>query len=69
ALPNTRQELSHLLRNIEETGGWPYIERMRLQEFLGTFLSEGEAENLEQIPEEWPISSAGRAPQQPTSGS
>lgn len=34
SLPDTRQDLFHLLRNIEETGGWPYIERMKLQNFL-----------------------------------
>ncbi|MEC4851722.1 MAG: hypothetical protein SAJ12_11965 [Jaaginema sp. PMC 1079.18] len=34
ALPDTRHELYNLLRDIEETGGWPYIERMRLQALL-----------------------------------
>jgi hypothetical protein len=34
ALPKTRQDLYHLLREIEETGGWPYIERMKLQSIL-----------------------------------
>ncbi len=34
ALPNTRKDLYQLLRDIEETGGWPYIERMRLQSLL-----------------------------------
>jgi hypothetical protein len=34
SLPNTRNALSNLLREIEETGGWPYIERMRLQALL-----------------------------------
>jgi hypothetical protein len=34
ALPNTRKDLYHLLRDIEETGGWPYIERMKLKTLL-----------------------------------
>jgi hypothetical protein len=33
ALPNTRHELYNLLKDIEETGGWPYIARMKLQAF------------------------------------
>lgn len=34
ALPNTRGELYQLLREIEENGGWPYIERMKLRSLL-----------------------------------
>ncbi len=34
SLPNTRKDLYPLLRDIEESGGWPYIERMKLQELL-----------------------------------
>lgn len=34
ALPNTRHELYQLLRDMEENGGWPYIERMKLQSLL-----------------------------------
>ncbi|MBP0017622.1 MAG: hypothetical protein J7647_08695 [Cyanobacteria bacterium SBLK] len=34
ALPDNRRELSRLLRDLEEMGGWPYIERMRLRAFL-----------------------------------
>ncbi|QYX30646.1 hypothetical protein [Sphaerospermopsis torques-reginae] len=34
SLPDNRQRLYALLRDIESEGGWPYIERMRLQEFL-----------------------------------
>ncbi len=40
ALPTNRQDLYFLLRNIEETGGWPYIERMRIKDILQRFLSE-----------------------------
>ncbi len=34
ALPDSRQALYALLRNIEENGGWPYIQRWRLQSLL-----------------------------------
>jgi hypothetical protein len=34
SLPENRQGLYALLREIEMEGGWPYIERMRLQAFL-----------------------------------
>ncbi|NEN98096.1 MAG: hypothetical protein F6J94_07240 [Moorea sp. SIO1F2] len=30
SLPDTRQKLYDLLKDIEEKGGWPYIERMNL---------------------------------------
>jgi hypothetical protein len=34
ALPTDRHNLYRLLRDIEENGGWPYIERLRLQDLL-----------------------------------
>ncbi|MBE9078683.1 hypothetical protein IQ241_15505 [Romeria aff. gracilis LEGE 07310] len=34
ALPNNRQRLYSLLRDIELQGGWPYIQRMKLSAFL-----------------------------------
>lgn len=34
ALPDNRQALYKLLKDIETEGGWPYIERMKLQSFL-----------------------------------
>lgn len=34
SLPDNRQQLYALLKDIEEAGGWPYIERMRLRELL-----------------------------------
>ena len=34
ALPQTRNDLYQFVRDIEEQGGWPYIERMRLKELL-----------------------------------
>jgi hypothetical protein len=39
SLPDNRHSLYQLLKDMEETGGWPYIERMRLQDFL-IFLQE-----------------------------
>lgn len=39
SLPNTRNNLYEVLRDIEETGGWPYIERMKLQTFLEHWLN------------------------------
>lgn len=34
SLPDNRQALYQLLRNIEAEGGWPYIHRMKLRSFL-----------------------------------
>lgn len=34
ALPDNRQKLYHLLKNIEQQGGWPYIQRMELIELI-----------------------------------
>jgi hypothetical protein len=31
ALPDSRQALYSLLRDIEESGGWPYIQRWKIQ--------------------------------------
>ena len=42
ALPQTRNDLYQFVKDIEEKGGWPYIERMRLKELL---------RNIEQISE------------------
>ncbi|MEP0981311.1 hypothetical protein NC980_12145 [Leptolyngbya sp. AS-A5] len=40
ALPSNRQALYSLLKDIEATGGWPYINRMPLQEFLRNLIVE-----------------------------
>ena len=40
SLPHTRNDLYHLVREVEESGGWPYIERMRLQSLLQNLVSE-----------------------------
>lgn len=37
SLPTNRQALYHLLKDIEASGGWPYIHRMRLQSLLKNF--------------------------------
>ncbi len=34
SLPDNRQKLYQLLKEVDELGGWPYISRMRLQEFF-----------------------------------
>ena len=34
SLPSTRNKLYDLAKDIEEEGGWPYIERMKLQQLL-----------------------------------
>ena len=34
SLPKTRNKLYQLVKDIEEKGGWPYIERMKLRELL-----------------------------------
>ncbi|NER79115.1 MAG: hypothetical protein F6K42_05950 [Leptolyngbya sp. SIO1D8] len=34
AMPTNRQRLYALLRDIEISGGWPYIQRMRLRSLL-----------------------------------
>ncbi|MCC5616329.1 hypothetical protein LC605_14880 [Nostoc sp. CHAB 5836] len=45
SLPVNRRELYSLLKDIESEGGWPYIERMRLQAFLANLPQEALEEN------------------------
>ena len=40
SLPHTRNDLYQLVKDIEESGGWPYIERMKLRELLENIKSE-----------------------------
>jgi len=40
SLPDNRQQLYSLLKDIESEGGWPYIERMRLKAFLAQLAQE-----------------------------
>lgn len=42
SLPDNRQALYALLRDIEVGGGWPYINRMKLQAFLSHLPDEPE---------------------------
>lgn len=43
ALPDNRQRLYRLLRDIEQEGGWPYIQRMNLRELLERMEEDEEA--------------------------
>lgn len=40
ALPDTRHRLYLLLRHLEEIGGWPHIERMKIKDICQKLLSE-----------------------------
>ncbi len=42
ALPNNRHGLYSLLIEIEENGGWPYIDRLKIQQLLANIPSETE---------------------------
>ena len=44
SLPENRQALYALLKDIEAEGGWPYIERMKLQSFLANLPAEASTE-------------------------
>lgn len=44
SLPDNRQALYALLKDIESQGGWPYIERMRLQALFAN-LEAAQSEN------------------------
>ncbi|BAY69481.1 hypothetical protein ACN23B_19360 [Anabaena sp. FACHB-709] len=49
SLPNNRQHLYAMLKDIESEGGWPYIERMRLQAFLSNLLEIETEESKQQV--------------------
>jgi len=40
ALPSTRHDFYNLLQVIEESGGWPYIPRMTLQELMSRYSAD-----------------------------
>jgi hypothetical protein len=44
ALPDSRQALYTLLKDIETSGGWPYIHRMKLQFFLSQLQTASDPE-------------------------
>jgi uncharacterized membrane protein YccC len=57
SLPNTRQNLHFLLRDIESQGGWPYIPRLKLQRLLTAL--EGPVETAMVVePDDQPAASA-----------
>lgn len=39
-LPDNRQALYSMLKDMEAEGGWPYIHRMKLQTVMSNFLTE-----------------------------
>jgi hypothetical protein len=45
SLPENRQQLYALLRDIEMNGGWPYIQRMKLRSLLENMLTESAPED------------------------
>ena len=49
ALPTNRQRLYWLLRDIEVNGGWPYIKRMKLIEFLQTLQADTAIEESDSL--------------------
>lgn len=49
SLPDNRQALYSLLRDIETGGGWPYINRMRLLDFLSRLPSDSGDDQFHQI--------------------
>ncbi len=56
SLPDNRQALYKLLKDIETEGGWPYIERMKLQSFLANLPAELEAPSVQpQMVEEFGV--------------
>ncbi|XGV99692.1 MAG: hypothetical protein ACAF41_12235 [Leptolyngbya sp. BL-A-14] len=51
SLPDSRQALYSLLKDIEASGGWPYIHRMKLRSLLANFqdLSDSSDSNVASI--------------------
>ncbi|MBD2518188.1 hypothetical protein H6G93_25060 [Nostoc sp. FACHB-973] len=49
SLPVNRRQLYSLLKDIESEGGWPYIERMKLQAFLANLPQENTEENSPEV--------------------
>ncbi len=42
ALPDNRQRLYRLLKDIEQEGGWPYIRRMKITRLLEHIKEDGD---------------------------
>ena len=49
SLPVNRRQLYSLLKDIESEGGWPYIERMRLQAFLANLPQEATEQDNHEV--------------------
>lgn len=47
SLPNTRHHLYLLLKHIDDAGGWPYIERMKLKNVCKNYLNTSENQSQE----------------------
>ncbi len=45
SLPETRNDLYQFVKDIEDKGGWPYIERMKLEQLLRNLELEIAEEN------------------------
>lgn len=45
-LPDTRHRLYLLLKHIEEVGGWPYIERMRIKDICQKLMSDEKSSSV-----------------------
>lgn len=45
SLPDNRQALYALLKDIEDSGGWPYIDRMKLRSLLANIMPDGSSPN------------------------
>ena len=51
SLPDNRQDLYALLKDIETTGGWPYIERLRIHELLANWQLEEDKGSIQELRE------------------
>ncbi len=49
SLPKTRNDLYKLVKDIEEKGGWPYVERMKLKTLLQYLETEISGDNSGEI--------------------
>ncbi|MBE9142605.1 hypothetical protein [Planktothrix mougeotii] len=49
SLPDNRQQLYHLLREIESQGGWPYIPRSSLKSVMEHLQKESPVMGLEEV--------------------
>lgn len=52
SLPKTRNDLYQLVKDIDEKGGWPYIERMRIQDLLRNLEVEAIDKTKSDVPTE-----------------